>query len=107
MTTHTELLPTGLSAGFFTLSGSMALLLAFVCAALESPTADLATADFVQPAWLVLENTLATQTRFGGQESTFRTSLVVLVAAVVQLRMATILGSLTLETAWRWFGTAG
>ena len=107
MTTCTELFATGLSTGLFTLSGSMALLLAFVCTAFESTTANLATADFVQPARLVLENALAAQTRLCSQKSTLGTSLVVFMAGVVQLRMTAFLGAFTLEPAWRWFRTTG
>jgi hypothetical protein len=79
----------------------MALLLALVCATLERTSADLATAYLSQPTWLILENTLATQTRLCRQKSALGTWLVILVATMVQLKMSTILGSLTLETTWR------
>lgn len=65
MTTGTKFFATCLSAWLFALSGSMTLLLALVGTASERTSANLATAYLSQPTWLVLEDTLATQTRLG------------------------------------------
>lgn len=99
--TNTELFATCLSAGVFTFSRPVALLLAFVCPTFERTSADLTAAYLSQPTWLILQNTLATQTRLGCQKSALGAWLVVLMAAVVQLRMTAILGSLALEATRR------
>jgi hypothetical protein len=107
VTANTELFTTGLSAWFFALSGSMTLLLTLVGTTLQSPSADLAAANLVQPTWLVLEYALTTQARLGRQKSTLGTWLVVSVASVIQLRMAAVLGSLALEATWWRLRAAG
>lgn len=96
----TELLATRLRAWIFAFARPMTLLLALVRPASESTSAYFAAARFVEPARLVLENALSAQAGLGRQVSAFGAFLVIDVAAVVELRMPAVLGSLAREAAW-------
>ena len=109
MTTNLLDFATCLLTGFqsiLTLSWSMTLFLASMCAAFQLASTYLTASNFGEPAWLVLQSVFTTQTWFGSQERALRAVLVVLMTVVGNLRMATILGPLTLGTAWRRFGAA-
>jgi hypothetical protein len=105
----------GLAAGLLTRSTPsifaitlpMARLGAEMRATLELPTTDLSTAHVFQPALLVLETFLATHTALLNEERTSRTSLIVHVAIVLDLRMAARLGTIALEAAWRRLSATG
>ena len=60
MSANTQLLTAGLLARVFAFAAAVTILLALVDAAFQSATADFTTADFGEPAWLVLDNVLAT-----------------------------------------------
>lgn len=66
VTADAELLPTWLFAWFFTFTGTMALFLAGVSAALQSSPAYLATSDVNEPAWLIFNRVLSAQALLGG-----------------------------------------
>lgn len=96
----TELFATRLGACLIALSGSMTLLLAFVCTAFQGAPTHLATVSLVEPTRLVLQNALPTQASLCGQISAFRTVLVVAMTAMIKLWVSTVFGSLTLEPTW-------
>lgn len=81
----------------------MALLLTLVRPAFECASTYFAATSFIQPARLVFENALSTQTGLGCQVSALGTFLIVHMTAMVQLWVSTVLGSLAFEAAW-WRG---
>lgn len=85
----------------------MTLLLAFVGTALKGLSTNVSATDIRKPTWLILEDILATQAGFCGQEWTLRTSLLVAMAVVGHLRVSTVFGTLTCKAAWRWLRSAG
>lgn len=99
VTTSTQLLAANLLARFFALTATVALLLAFVYAAPQGSTADLATAHFDEPAGLVLDNIFAAQATLGRQVWALRAVFFVTVTIVADLRMTAALGSLAREAA--------
>lgn len=101
MSTGAQFFATGLLAGLFTLATTVALLLAFVNATLQGAAADLATADFAEPARLILDDILATQTRLCRQVRAFGTVLFVTVTSMTNLRVTTALWPLAGESARR------
>jgi hypothetical protein len=60
MFANTQLLTACLLARVFAFAAAMTVLLALVDAALQGATANFTAADFGEPAWLVLDNVLAT-----------------------------------------------
>jgi hypothetical protein len=107
VTADTQLLAASLLARFFALTATVTLLLAFVYTAFESTTADLAAANFAEPARLVLDNILAAQAVLGGQVWALGAVFFVAVTVVANLRVTAALWSLAREAAWRWSRTTG
>jgi hypothetical protein len=105
VSTGTQLFAAGLLAGLFALTTTVTLLLAFVDTTLQSTTTDLPTADLAEPARLILDDILATQTRLGCQERTLGAVLFVSMAGMAHLWMATALWSLAGETTRRRLST--
>jgi hypothetical protein len=102
VTTDTELLSTRLSAGLFTFSRAMTLLLTSMCATLETPPTKFAAPDFVQPTRLVLHSVFSTQARFSCEKWALGAAFLVHVTVVSNLRMAAGLWTFALETTrWR------
>lgn len=101
MAAYAQLFATSLFAGLFAFTGTVTLLSTLMGATSETLATYFAAAYFAKPARLILERILAAQTWLGSQGWTFRTILVVWVARVRNLRMATLLSSFALETAWR------
>jgi len=84
----------------------MAGLVAKVGTALQLTTTGLTTADISEPALLILQCLLATETRLLDQEWTSRTVLVVRMAIVRNLWMTTCFWSFTIVSTWRRLRTA-
>jgi hypothetical protein len=104
----------GLAAGLltrstpsiFTITIPMARLGTEMGTTLELPATDLSTAHVLQPALLVLETLLTTHAALLDKKGTSRTSLVIHVTIVLDLRMTARLGTIALEAAWRWLSAA-
>lgn len=75
--------------GVFALAGTVAGLLAGVNTALEFLAARQTAANFCEPAWLILQRLLTTNAWLLNQERTFRTVLRIVMALMLDLRMAT------------------
>lgn len=73
-----------------------------VRSALELLTTDLAAANILKPALLMLQHLLATHAAAFYKERAFGAAFIVLVTIVLDLRMTADLGTLTLKAAWRW-----
>jgi riboflavin transporter FmnP len=102
MATSTELLATELPAGLLALAWTMALFLAFVGTTSKCLPTNISAADVGEPARLVFQHVLAAETSFRGKKRTLRAALIVAVAVVTHLWMATSLGSLAGKAARRW-----
>lgn len=99
-----------LLAGFsyvFAFAGAMAGFAAEVGAAAEFSATNLAAAGVGEPAWLVLETLLAAHAGLFYQEGTFGAGLLIAVAVVRDLRMATVLRPLAFKSTRRRGGTTG
>jgi hypothetical protein len=90
----TTRLLTSLTIGIFAFARSMAGFTTEVRSATELVTADIATADILQPALLVLEGLLPAHAPLLHKERTFGTSFIVLMAVVRYLRVAACFGTL-------------
>jgi phage shock protein PspC (stress-responsive transcriptional regulator) len=104
MATHRLVLSTGLAARFgcvFAILRAMAVLPAEMGATFEQLPTYLTAARISQPAGHVFQHPLSTKTRLLGQEWTLGTVLLVCVAGMRGLRVATSLWTLTGEvTSW-------
>ena len=110
VTTHRLALPTCLlarSRGILAVARSMAILLARMGTAFQSFSTNLSTANICQPAGLILQRPLATETHLLGQKRTLRAVLLICMAVVLRLRMAARFGSFTGERTRRRLRPAG
>ena len=88
-------------SGVFAISRSVARFPTTVEPTPEFLSTYFSTADLSEPAWLVLQLILRTQTRFRRQKWALWTSLLVRVAIVRNMRMTTSPCSLAFESTWR------
>ena len=85
---------------------SMAWLSTEMRAAFELLATNLATSNILKPALLILHQLLATHASLFNQERTLWTILIILMTVVLDLRVATRLGSVALHATWRRLSTA-
>lgn len=94
------------SMTILTFSRFMARFAACVRAAFQLSPADLTAAYVGEPALLILEALLATETRFLGEVRAFRARVFIGVAVVRHLSMTASFSSFAVESAWWRLGTA-
>lgn len=90
----------------FTFTRTVAHLLAKMSPALELLAADLTTTSILEPALYVLEILLAAHAALLYQEWALRAGFIIKMAVVLDLGVATALGSITLKATRWWLSTA-